>query len=120
MDDGSTGVLAERENSLSCRFGVAQELQSHILVVFRSLRVAEDLGHLQVVLSAEHELHVVERLLCQGCERLFCHLQDFLSFELSYRHTLFGEQIVFSIVLAHLEHRSILEIWFCCHNVLFL
>ena len=34
VDDGSTGVLAEREDSLSCRFGVAQELQSHILVVF--------------------------------------------------------------------------------------
>ena len=65
MDDGRARVLAEGQHALGGHLGIAQELQGHILVVLRGLGVAQNLCHLQVVLAAQHELHVVESLLGQ-------------------------------------------------------
>ena len=67
MDDGGTGVLAERQHALGSRLGIAQELQGHVLVVLRCFGVVEDGCHLQVVFTAQHELYVVESLLSQQC-----------------------------------------------------
>ncbi len=33
MDDGGTGVLAERQHAARGHLGIAQELQRHVLVV---------------------------------------------------------------------------------------
>ena len=63
--DGSTGVLAERQDALAGSLGVAQELQSNVLVVLRSLRVRQNLCNLQVMFAAQHEFYVVKSLLCE-------------------------------------------------------
>ena len=65
MDDSSTRVLAERQDTLCSHLRIAQELQSYILIILRGLRVSEDLSHLLIVLAAQHELYIVESLLCQ-------------------------------------------------------
>ena len=65
MNDGSTCILAEWENALHGSLCVAEELESYVFVVLRSLWVAENLSHLEVVLTTEHELYVVETLLCE-------------------------------------------------------
>ena len=120
MDDGSAGILTERQNALGCSFGIAQELQSHILVVLRSLRVGENLCHLLVVRTTKHKFHIVERLLCQHCESLFFYFQNGFTFKLAGRHMVLGEQIVFSIILAQLEHRSILKFRSFCHDLVII
>ncbi len=51
VDNSGTGVLTERQDTFCSSLGIAQELQSYILVVLRSLRVRENLSHLQVVLA---------------------------------------------------------------------
>ena len=71
VNDSRTRVLAEGEYALGSRLSVAQELQSHILVILRCFRVAKNLRHLQVVLTAQHELHIVECLLSQQRECLW-------------------------------------------------
>ena len=71
VDDGGAGVLAEGQNAFAGHVGIAQELQCHVLVVLRSLGVVEHLCHLQIVLAAQHELHIVESLLCEQCESLW-------------------------------------------------
>ncbi len=117
VDDSRTRVLAERKNALGSCLSIAQELKSHILVVLRSLRVAQNLSHLQVMLTAQHELHVVESLLSQQRQSLWRDLHDFLSFEFADRDTLLRQQSVFRLVLSHLKHRSILKFWCLCHNI---
>ena len=111
VDDGSTGVLAERQDTLAGCLGVAKELQSNVLVVLRSLRVRQNLSNLQVVFAAQHEFYVVESLLCEQCQSLLRNFQDCLAFKLTGAHAFLAEQAVFSSILAQLEHRSILEIW---------
>ena len=116
MDDGGAGVLAERQHALGCRVGVAKELQSHILVVLRSLRVGENLSHLLIVLAAKHKLAVVECLLGQQSQGLARYLDNGLALKLSCADTLFGQQTILSVVLALLEHRSILKIYWFSHS----
>ena len=60
MDNGSTGVLAERQHTLYCSFGVAEELQGNVFIVLGGLRVMEYLSDLLVVGAAQHELAIVE------------------------------------------------------------
>ena len=60
MDDGGTGVLAERENTLYGCFGIAEELQSHIFVVVACFRISKDSSDLLVVRAAKHELAIME------------------------------------------------------------
>ena len=116
MDDSRTGVLAERQDATGCHLGIAQELQSHILVVLRSLRVVQDGSHLQVVLTTQRELHIVESLLSQQRQGLLRHLDNLLTLKLTCRHAFFREQTVFGFVFAQLEHWGVLEINYICHN----
>jgi hypothetical protein len=118
VDDSGAGVLAERQDALGSCLGVAEELQSYVLVVLRCLWVGENLSHLQVVLATEHELYIVERLLREQCERFLRNLKDCLTLELACAYALGGKQAILGSILAHLEHRSILEIWCCCHSVI--
>ena len=76
MDDRCTGILAERQYALGCCLGIAQKRQSHIAVVIRSLRIAEDGSYLLVVFATQAELHVVEGLLGQQGQSLGCDLQN--------------------------------------------
>ena len=117
MDDGGTGVLAERQHALHGCLGIAEELQSHILVILRGLGIFQDGGHLLIVLATEHELTIVEALLCQQRQGLGSHFQDLMTFESAYTHSLLGKQTVLGVVLSGLEHGSILELRFFCHNV---
>ena len=113
VDDGCARVLAERKHSLAGCLGIAEELQGHVLVVVAGLRVVQDSCH---VLTAKHELHVVESLLSQQCERLGTHFHNFLAFKLCNRNTFGAQQAVLCGVFSQLKHRSILEFWFVCHN----
>ena len=78
MDDGCTGVLAERKDSFHGSLGVTQELQSHVFVILGSLRIGEDSRNLLVMSPAEHELAIVETLLRHQRERLGRNLKDSL------------------------------------------
>ena len=120
VDDGGAGVLTEGQDATGCHLGIAQELQGHIFVVLRSLGVAEDGGHLQVVLTAQHELHIVEGLLSQQRQCLLRHLNDFLALELGGGHAFLRQQSVLGLVFAQLKHRGVLEIYYVCHIKSFL
>ena len=118
MDDGGAGILAEGKDSLDGCLCVAEELQGYILVVLRGFGVAEDGCHLLVVSAAEHKLAIVEGLLGEQGECFLRYFQNLVSFKLACADAFLGEQAVLRVVLAELEHRSVLEIG-CCHNVLF-
>ena len=90
VDDGRTRILAERQDTLGSHLCIAQELECHILIVLRSLGVFQNLGHLLVVLAAQHELHIVEGLLGQQRQRLLGHLDDFLAVKLGRCHAFFA------------------------------
>ena len=115
MDDGRSCILAERQYSLASHLGVAQELQSHILVVLGCFRVGQNLGHLLIVLAAQHELHVMECLLAEQGKCLGGDFHYLLALEFANAHSLLCEQAVLGVVFAHLEHGGVLEIR-CCHN----
>ena len=116
MDDGRTRILTERKNALACHFRIAQERQRHILVIVAGLRVVQNLRHLFIMRTTQHERHIAERRVCHRRQSLGSHLQHGVPFKLADRHIVFGQQIIFSIVLAHLEHRSVLELRCICHN----
>ena len=118
VDDGRTGVLTEREDTLASHLGIAQELERHIFVVLARLWVAENLSHLQVMFAAQHELHVVECLLSQQRERLGRDLHDFLAFKLADGHAFLRQQAILRCVLSHLKHGRILNFWCLSHKIL--
>ena len=120
MDDGRTRILTERQDAACSHLGVAQELQGHVLIVLRCLGVGQDLGHLQVMLTAEHELHIVESLLCQQRQRLFRDLDNLLALKLCGRHTFLTQQTILRLVLAHLKHRGVLEFYCFSHKCIYL
>ena len=109
MDDSRAGILAERQLAFGGHLSVAEERQSHVLVVGAGLGVTQDLGNLLVVRAAEHEAHVVERLLRHQRQCFGLNLEDGFTLKLADRHIVLGQQIVFRLVLAELEHRCILE-----------
>ena len=113
MDDGRTGVLAERQLTLASHFGVTQEGQRYVFIVGTGLGVTQDLGYLLVVAATQHEAHVVESLLRHQRQCFRLHLQDFVSLKLADRHMVFGQQIILRFVFAELEHRRILKF----HNI---
>ena len=114
VDDGGTGVLAEREHSLHRSFGVAEELQGDVFVVLAGFRVFQDSGHLLVVGAAEHELTIVETLPGHECKGLGSHLEHPVAFEIGCGHKLLrtGNPVVFGAVLPQLEHGSVFKL---CH-----
>ena len=83
VDDGSTCVLAERQLALACHFGVAQESQSHILVVVACFGVVKYLGHLLVVRAAQQEVNVAEGSVCEHGQCFGAYLQYRLAFKLA-------------------------------------
>ena len=117
VDNRRARVLTERQDAFRSHLGIAQELQRHVFVVFRRFGVAQNSGHLQVVFTAQHKLHIVERLLSQQRQCLARHLHDFLALELGSRYALFRQQAILGFVLAQLEHGRILKFRFCCHNI---
>ena len=117
VDDSGTSVLAEWEDALYGSLGVAKELESHVLVVLRSLWVFQNLCHLEVVLTTEHELHVVKTLLREQGQGLLGNLEDSLTLKLSRAYAFLGKQAILSLVLSKLEHWSVLKIYWFSHNI---
>ena len=120
VDDGCSGVLAEGELSLACHFSVAEEGKCHILVVFAGFRITQNLCHLFVVATAQFEADVVEGLVHEQSETLSLNFQYGVSFEVADADIVLGQQAVFGLVLAELEHRRIAEFRCLCHIVLVL
>ena len=109
VDDGRTGVLAQRQDALGGGLGVAQERQSDILVVFAGFRILKNLGNLFVVCATQQEVGVVEALLGKHRQCFRLHLDDLMALEFTFGHIVFGEQVVLRLVFAELEHRRVLE-----------
>ena len=115
VNDGRARVLAQRQDALGGRFGVAQEGQGDVLVVFAGFGILEDLGDLFVVGAAQQEVGVVEALARQQRERFGLDLDDLVAFEFTFGDIVLGEQVVLGLVLAELEHRRILEFGVLSH-----
>ena len=71
MDDSCTCVLTEWELTLASNLCVAEHGESYVLVVVGSLWVVEYSSNLLVVLTTEHEVHVVECLCGKKLESLW-------------------------------------------------
>ena len=110
MNDGSAGVLAERQNALTSGLGIAQELEGDIFVVLACIGVFQDLCDLQIVFATKHELYIMESLLSQQRQCLGGDFYNLLAFELANGNAFLREKSVFRLVLAHLEHWGILEV----------
>ena len=116
MDDGGACVLTEGEHALGGSLGIAEELQGHILVVLAALGIVQDGGHLKVMFATKHEFHIVEGLLCKQGQCLGGNLEHFMSLKVAHTDTFLGQQAVFGVVFALLEHGCILE-FYVCHCV---
>ena len=116
MDDGCACVLTEGEHALCGSLGIAEELQGHILVVLAALGIVQDGGHLKVMFATKHEFHIVEGLLRKQGQCLGGNLEHFMSLKIAHTDTFLGQQAVFGVVFALLEHGCILE-FYVCHCV---
>ena len=116
MDDGGTRILAERQDTLGSGLCITQELQGDILVVLRGLRIGQDLSYLLIMLSAQHELHIVEGLLGQEGQGLLRNLYDLLTFKLGGCHAIFCQKAIRCFVFTHLKHRCVLKFNILCHT----
>ena len=120
MDDSGTSILAEWQYSLSSSLGIAEELESYILVVFAYLRVGEDSCNLLVVSTTEHKLAIVESLLSKQGQSLFADFQNLMTFEVGCADSFFRKQTIFCIVLAHLKHWGVLKFWCFSHSCIYI
>ena len=109
VNNGSAGILAEGQFAFGGHFSVAQEGKSDILVVVRSFRILQNLGHLFIVSAAKHEVCVVESLFGQKGQSFRLDFKDLMTFEFTFRNVVFGEKIIFRVVFAELEHRSVFK-----------
>ena len=117
VNDSRACVLAERQYAFACRLCIAQELEGDVLVVLACIGVFQDLCNLQVMLAAQHELHIVESLLSQQRQCFGGDLYNLLAFELADGHAFLRQEAILRLVLAHLEHWGILEF---SHYLLFM
>ncbi|MNC23974.1 hypothetical protein D3C75_720140 [compost metagenome] len=62
-DDGCAGILAGWQNALCRDFGVTQELERDILIVFAGFGIIEDISHLLLMRRAQHKGGIVEGVL---------------------------------------------------------
>ena len=65
MDNGSTCVLAEWKDSLDGSLGITQELKGHVFIILRGLWIVKYRRDLFIMRPSEHELAIVETLLCR-------------------------------------------------------
>ena len=113
VNDGSTRILAQWQFALGCNFGITQEGQCNILVVGAGFGVAQNLCHLFVVAATQQEAYIAEGSIGHAGKCFGSNLQDRLTLELANAHTLLGQEVVFGLVFAQLEHRGILEFYIC-------
>ena len=67
------------------------------------------------MLATQHELHIVESLLGQERQSLLRDLYNLLSFKLGGCYAFLTQQTILRLVLAHLEHRGVLEFYVFSH-----
>ena len=102
-DDRRAGILAGWQHAFSGDFRVTQELQGNVLIVLARFRVVKNGCNLLLVGRTQHKCGVVEGLLRQQGQRFRLHFQHFLAFELGNGNVLFGQQIVFGVVVRQWE-----------------
>ena len=120
VDDSRTRVLAERQHAFGGNFGIAQESQSYIFIVVACFGVAQNLGDLLVVRTAQHKRNVAESRISHCGKPFLFDFQDRFSFKLAYGYIVFCKQIILGCIFTLLEHGLILERRCCCHNYLFI
>ena len=89
MDNGSTGILAERKYSLYGSLCIAKELEGDIFIVLTCFGVTENSSHLLVMSTAEHEFAVVEGLLSDQRQGLRRYLENSAAAEIGGLYKLF-------------------------------
>ncbi len=114
MDNGSSGVLAERELALCSHLCVAKESQRNIFVVLARLWIRKDFCNLSVMLRTQHKRHVTECGICHSGQTFLLNLKHRLAFKFPDRHMVLSQKVVFSLVLTKLKHRCIFEF----HNII--
>ena len=66
--DSRASILAEGQLSLASHLGIPQHGESHEFVVLRCFGVVKYRSHLLVMLSAQHEVHIMKRLCGEQLE----------------------------------------------------
>ena len=102
-DDRGAGILTGRQDAFCGNFRVAQELQGDVLIVLAGFRVVKNGGNLLLMRRTQHKGGIVEGLLRQQRQGLRLDFQDFLPLELGNGDVLFGEQIIFGVVMGKRE-----------------
>ena len=119
VDNGCTGILAERELTLGGHLGVAQHGKRYELVVFTGLGIVEDFGHHLVVLPAEHESIVVCSLSGEHGEGLRIYDEHLVAVPVLGLHIIGCQMIILRCVGRHRKHFLVSE-WFGCHSLICL
>ena len=102
-NDCRTGILTGGQDAFRRNFGVAQELQGNVLIVLAGFRIVKNGGNLLLMRRTQHKRGVVESLLRQQGQGLWLDFQHFLTVELGNGDMLFGQQIVFGVVMRERE-----------------
>ena len=84
VDDSRTGILTQRQFTLGSHFGITQESQCHIFVVFTSLRIVQNLGNLLVMTTTQEERNIAESRICHSRQTFFFNFQNRMTFEFAH------------------------------------
>jgi len=114
VNDGCTGILAERELPFSGYFGVAEHGESHEFVVGGCLRVGKNLGEHLVVFAAQHECVVVGGLTGEYGQSFRVYDKEFMTAPVFGMDVFGGQMIVFRGVRTERKHFLVVK-RFCCH-----
>ena len=78
-------------------------MQGNVLIVLAGFRIVKNGGNLLLMRRTQHKRGVVESLLRQQGQGFRLHFQHFLTVELGNGDMLFGQQIVFGVVMRERE-----------------
>ena len=109
VNDCRTGVLTERKYSFGGHFGIAEEGERYVFIVFAGFGIAQNLSYLFVVRTAKHKRYIAEGGVRHSGKTFLFDFQDGFPFELAYRYIIFREQIILGRVFAEREHGLILK-----------
>ena len=103
-------VLEEAHRiGLGAQFGIAEEGECYVFIVFAGFGIAQNLSYLLVVRTAKHKRYIAEGGVRQSGKTFLFDFQDGFPFELAYRYIIFREQIILGRVFAEQEHGLILK-----------
>ena len=91
VNDCRTGILTERKYSFGGHFGIAEEGECYVFIVFAGFGIAQNLSNLFVVRTAKHKRYIAEGGVRHSGKTFLFDFQDGFPFELAYRYIIFRE-----------------------------